>query len=51
MNRMIMLKAIREIAVTMRESNADIELERVYDNIIGECNRGIFYMNNKGWSE
>lgn len=51
MNRMVVLKAIREMASALRESNADFELERVYDNIIGECNNGIFYMNYKGWSE
>lgn len=51
MNRMVILKAIREMAYSLRESNVDIELERVYDDIIGKCNSGIFYMEDKGWSE
>lgn len=51
MNRMVILKAIREMAVTLRDANASSELEAVYDYIINACNTGIYIMDKKGWSE
>lgn len=51
MNRMVVLKAIREMAVTMRASNASPEMGCIYDIIIGACKHGLSIMDKKGWSE
>ena len=51
MNRMVILKAIREMVVTLRDSNASPEMGCIYDIIKGACEHGISIMNEKGWSE
>lgn len=51
MNRLVMLKAIREMAETMQASNASPELGCIYDIIKGACKHGISIMEDKGWSE